>query len=51
MDKFLDILREEFEKRMEKKTGWGKNEVLIEFDKASITALIKYATNKGIVID
>lgn len=44
----LDILLEEFEKRIEKKNSWGKKEVLIEFDKAMISALMKFAATKGI---
>lgn len=45
---FIEILREEFEKRIGVKTGWGKNEILIEFDKASVSALIRLAHLKGI---
>lgn len=48
MDRFLDLLREEFEKTIETKTGWGKNEVMVAFDRASIAALIKYAKEKGL---
>jgi hypothetical protein len=39
LDQFLDQLREELERRLAVKTGWGRNEVLVAFDKASITVL------------
>lgn len=45
---FLDLLREEFAKEIGSKTGWGKNEIMVAFDKASIRALIRYAKEKGI---
>lgn len=45
---FLDLLREEFQKNLERKTGWGRVEVMTEFDKASIAAMMKYAALKGI---
>ena len=45
---FLDILREEFESMIATKTGWGKNEIMVAFDKASIKALSRYAKQKGI---
>lgn len=48
MDRFIEILREEFEKATSSKTGWGKNEMMMEFDKACIRALARYAVEKGI---
>lgn len=45
---FLDILREEFEEAIKVKTGWGKNEIMVAFDKASIRALARYAKLKGL---
>ena len=45
---FLDYIREEFEREIAAKTGWGKNEIMVAFDKASIKALIKYAKDKGV---
>lgn len=45
---FLDYLREEFEKEIGRKTGWGKNEIMVAFDKASIKALVRLAEKKGI---
>lgn len=45
---FLDLLREEFEKTIGAKTGWGKNEIMVAFDKASIKALVRLAEKKGI---
>lgn len=46
MDRFLELLRNEFEQIILTKTGWGKNEIMIVFDKASIKAIIKYAKEK-----
>lgn len=48
MDLFLKLLREEFLKKIDLKTGWGKNEVMVAFDQASISALIAYAKAKKI---
>lgn len=31
---FAETLEENFSKRMEKKTGWGKNEIMQEFQRA-----------------
>ncbi len=47
----LDLLREEFEQEIGRKTGWGKNEIMVAFDKASIRALVKLAKEKGISLD
>jgi len=48
MDEFIKILREKFEDQLSNKTGWGRNEVMIAFDKACIGAIITYATKKNI---
>ena len=40
-------IREEFEKRIAVKTGWGKNQIMIEFDKAMIVALNKELVRIG----
>ncbi len=48
---FLDMLREEFVKEIGTKTGWGKNEIMVAFDKASIRALVRIAKEKGIILD
>ena len=45
---FLDMLREEFETELKTKTGWGRNEILIAFDKASVRAVVRYAKYRGI---
>ena len=34
-------VRKEFEARLERKTGWGKNEVMQEFDQAISVAILK----------
>lgn len=43
-----DYLREEFEKEISQKTGWGKNEIMVAFDKAAVRAMIRFAKDKGI---
>lgn len=47
----VEIMREEFENEVSKKTGWGKNEIMMAFDKASIRAMIRYAKQQGVVLD
>ena len=37
----LKRIRELFEEKVSRKTGWGKNELMIEFDKAIIEALVE----------
>lgn len=37
----LKRIREIFEEKVSKKTGWGKNELMIEYDKAVNEALIE----------
>jgi len=36
---FISRIRAEYSKALERKTGWGKNEVLREFDVACIMVL------------
>lgn len=38
----LQAIREEFKKGLERKTGWGRNEVMSEYDRACNLAAIKY---------
>ena len=38
--KFVDYLRTEYYKVISAKTGWGKNEIIIAFDKCIGDALI-----------
>lgn len=47
----IEIFREEFEKMIAQKTGWGKNEIMVVFDRASVQALIRYARQQGVVLD
>lgn len=51
MDRLLELIREEFEKEISTKTGWGKNEIMMHFDKACIRAIAKYAREKNIPLD
>lgn len=49
MDRFLELLRTEFE--LELRTGGNyanKDRMMQAFDKASIRALMKYASDRGI---
>lgn len=44
----FDYIREEFEKEISTKTGWGKNEIMTAFDKAAVRAMIRYAKAQGV---
>lgn len=46
-----ELIREEFEKEIGTKTGWGKNEIMVAYDKAAARAIYKYAQSKGVVLD
>ena len=37
----LHVLRQKFEERLSKKTGWGRNELMVEFRLASLEALLE----------
>lgn len=37
----LRILEEKFQERLSKKTGWGRNELMVEFRLASLEALLE----------
>lgn len=51
MDRLMLLVREEFEKLIGTKTGWGKNEVMMLFDKAWIIGMSRFAREKGISLD
>lgn len=51
MDRLMVLVREEFEKLLKEKTGWGRIEVMAVFDKAWIFGMAKYAREKGINLD
>lgn len=38
----LEYVREEFEKEISKKNGWGKNELMNTYDRVTTRALVKY---------
>jgi hypothetical protein len=40
--KYMQLQDEEFELLLEQKTGWGKNEVFIAYQKACLFALSRY---------
>jgi hypothetical protein len=43
--KLPKLTREIFEKKISVKTGWGKNEIMIEYDKAVNEALTELLLN------
>lgn len=51
MDELMELVRAEFEKYLQAKTGWGRNEIMAAFDKAWVLGMAKYARKKGIVLD
>ena len=40
--KLIDLIRREFFKRLERKTGWGRNDLKLEFEAAIADALAAY---------
>lgn len=42
----LEYVRQEFEKEISKKTGWGKNELMNTYDRVTTRALVKYYDKK-----
>lgn len=38
----FEYVRQEFEKEISKKTGWGKNELMNTYDRVTTRALVKY---------
>ena len=46
MKKLLDIVEEEFDKRLGRKTNWGRNELKLEFATCLKDALIRYHEEK-----
>lgn len=41
MKKFLALLEREFDKNLSSKTGWGRNEIKDQFQRAIVSALIE----------
>lgn len=39
--KLIELIRTKFEARLAGKTGWGRNELLVEYDKAVNEALLE----------
>ena len=39
--RYQELLREEFEKEMSAKTGWGRNDIMAAFDRASAKAALR----------
>lgn len=38
---YQEFLREEFSKEMSTKTGWGRNDIMSAFDRASVRAAMR----------
>lgn len=39
--KLVDLIREKFKARLAAKTGWGRNDVMVEFEAAVTEALLE----------
>lgn len=48
VDELLAFVGEEFEKLLQTKTSWGRNEVMSLFYKAWVLGLSRYARKKGV---
>ena len=48
MNRFYEIFRQIFEAELARKTGWGRNEIMMVFDKSFALATIRYAEELGI---
>jgi hypothetical protein len=42
LELFVELLREAFIKKLSEKTGWGRNEVLSQFDSSAMSATVQY---------
>lgn len=51
MRRLLELIRQEFIQRIEQKTGWGKNELILEFEHALSDAMAKYLDEKEDISD
>lgn len=38
----FDAIQEEFQKSIQEKNSWGKNEVMAAFEKAKVNALLRF---------
>ena len=47
MKRFIEILREEEEKALSLKTGWGRNDLKLVLEKAKNDALIRYMEERN----
>lgn len=44
--KYYELIREEFEKELAAKTGWGRNEIMAAFDRATSKAAMRFIDEK-----
>ena len=44
--RYHELLREEFEKEMAAKTGWGRNDIMAAFDRAAAKAALRILDEK-----
>ena len=51
MDRLFNLVHEEFEKLLQQKTGWGRNEIMVAFNKAWIIGMSRYAREKGVSLE
>lgn len=45
----LKLVREEFKRRLNVKTNWGRNQIMSEYERAISTVLLKIATDNNIL--
>ncbi len=45
--RYQELFREEFEAEMQAKTGWGRNDILAAFDRASSRAAMRLLDEKS----
>ena len=43
------LIREEFAKRLQAKTGWGRNDVMKEYDQAVSTVIMRIAAENNLI--
>ena len=46
-EKFMVIFAAEFEKVLSTKTGWGRNEIILAFNKAAVSAAMRVIDEMG----
>lgn len=44
--RFVELFREEFQLEMDAKTGWGRNDIMAAYDRASAKAALRLLDEK-----